>query len=345
MSEKIKLLIDSYNLVCQNPSGGVRVRIENFEKNIADKLYIKRFDKWNDRVLDYDIVHIFKSSSESYTMLKYAKEHNIPVVVSSVVPSEKRFAIWVNHVLCKFLPIYSDRYLNELVLTKADAIFAQTEIEKKFIIKNFHISADKIYVIPNGVSLEDTETEKDYFEKRTGIKGDFILQVGRFDENKNQMNVIKAVNGTDMQLVLIGGPDKNSPEYFEKCKEIADENVHFLGWVDHNDKLLQSAYQSAKVVVLPSYKEIFGNSLFEGGASGANLVVSDVLPVDDWGIGKYCEKIKAGNIADIKEKLSMAFEKEKNSELMKIIKENFSWDAVTDRHIECYKEVIRRKKS
>ena len=337
----MRVLVDSYNLVTQNPSGGVKVRIENYIRHIEGKIEIKRFDKWVDRVDEYDLVHIFKSSSESWTMMKYAHSKGIPVVVSSVVPSEKRLAIWLNRLLCSKLPVYSDRYMNELVLKNADAIIAQTEIEKQFIAKNFRICEKKIYVIPNGVSLDlEREISADYFFSRTGIEGKYILQVGRFDENKNQLSVIEAVKDTDMQLVFIGGADKECPEYYEICKSLAGKNIRFLGWVDHNDILLQAAYRNAQVVILPSHKEIFGNSLFEGGACGANLVASKVLPINEWGLSEWCSTIDPKNIADIKNKLQKMYEDDKNNLLSEFIVKNFSWEAVTDKYIEIYRNLL-----
>ncbi len=339
--ENISVLIDSYGVVCQNKSGGVKVRIENYIKNIEHKIHVKRFDKWTDSIVDYDILHIFKSSADSYSMVKYAKENKIPVVVSSVVPSAKRFVIYANRILCKLLPVYTDWYMNSYVLSEADAICAQTEKEKHFIMMNYKISSDKIHVIPNGVSLNYDNDNPLLFSERTGIFGKFILQVGRFDENKNQLNTIKAVSGTDMQLVLIGGADKNAPDYFELCRNEAGDNVHFLGWVDHDDPLLKAAYSAADVVILPSYKEIFGNSLFEGGAFGTNLVVSEVLPIEEWSISPWCETIKPDSVQDIREKLDVALKKGKNTKLQEIIRSTFDWDKVTDMYIEVYKSVMK----
>lgn len=344
MTKDISVLVDSYNLVCQNASGGVKVRIENFEKNIKNKIKLKKFDKWADAVKDYDVVHVFKSSSESWSLLKYAHANNIPVVVSSVVPSEKRWIIKANHYICKMIPLYSDRYMNELVLANADAICAQTEKEKKFLMRTFRIPGEKITVIPNGISLEDLPIADTYFEEKTGINSGFILQVGRFDENKNQLNVIRAVKGTDMTLVLIGGPDRTCPEYYEQCKKEAGENVHFLGWVDHDDPLLQAAYRAAHTVILPSHKEIFGNSLVEGGACGANLVVSKALPIWEWGIKELCLQIDPKSVEDIKKALQTSVDTPKNQAVADKIRNLFSWDKVTDAYIRIYEKVINERK-
>ena len=335
------VLIDSYNLVCQNPSGGIKIRIENYVEQINKKIKVKLFDKWKDKVIDFQVVHIFKSSSESYTLLKYCKANHIPVVVSSVVPAEKRFAILMCHLIGTVLPVYPDRYLNELVLKGADAICAQTEKEKDFICNTYKISSDKIFVIPNGVSLNEFTYSGDYFYEKTGIKDGFVLQVGRFDSNKNQLNVIRALKDTDIPVVFIGGADKNDPDYFSLCKNEANENMHFLGWVEHNDPLLQAAYHSAHTVILPSHKEIFGNSLMEGGFCGANLIASKALPIEEWGLDQYCRKVDASDVRDIREVIIEAQKTDKSFEVSNFIKNTFSWDAVTDQYIDVYRKVIK----
>ena len=342
--KRINVIIDSYNLVFQNKSGGIKVRIQNFEKRIASKVNIKKYDKWNDSIEDYDVIHIFKSSAESYSLLKYAHSKNIPVVVSSVVPSEKRIVILLNRIICKFFHLYTERYMNELVLRNADAICAQTYQEKRFISKAFHINDSCIRVIPNGISLKNNPSiDSHSFSEMTGISGDFVLMVGRFDENKNQLNVIKAIQNTDINLVLIGGADKENLDYFEKCKNVAGSNVHFLGWVEHDNPILEAAYKAAKTVILASHKEIFGNSLIEGGACGANLVVSNALPIDEWGIKDYCITINPNNIKEIQEAIFESMRTEKNETVKNTINELFSWDSVIDQYIDVYNEVIERR--
>jgi glycosyltransferase involved in cell wall biosynthesis len=336
----MKVLIDSYNNVFQNVSGGVQVRINKFKDYSKKKLFeVKLFDKWHDKVIDYDVLHIFKASFESYELCKFAKNNNIPVVISSIIPLEKKVNITFNRVLCKLLPIHTGYwYINEM-LKMSDSIVVQTIREKKFVEKYYHVDKSKVSVIPNGVNIEFNEMHKPIFEEKTGIEGKYILQVGRFDSNKNQLNVIKALNDSNIPVVFIGGADTNEIEYFEECKRIAGENIHFLGWLDNNSQLLSSAYQNAEVVILPSHKEIFGNSLIEGGAAGAKLVATRELPLRDWGIDKFCKSINPNDINDINKKVKDAFYETKNDEIKAIIYAKFSWDSVIEEYLEIYNKI------
>ena len=150
---------------------------------------------------------------------------------------------------------------------------------------------------------------------------------------------------SDISIVFIGGEAFSEPEYFELCKKTATKNIHFLGWIDHNDPLLASAYMNAKVVILPSYSETFGLALIEGGVAGANLVASKKLPVIiNWGIDKYCNLIDPLNINDIRLKITESFKSPKNPLLKKEIRRIFSWEETIEKYLQIYNGILTGEK-
>ena len=338
----MKVLINSYDNSFQNVSGGVQTKINSYTEHMSMKCTLKLFDKWNDKLTDYDILHIFMASSDSYELVRLAKEKKLKIVVSAVQSANRPFRILYNLLIGKLTHTYNPYVMIKFIYDAADAIICETVKEKEFIQKMFFVHDEKIKVIPNGIDFNTsitTDEGKRFFEK-SGIAGKYILQVGRFDPNKNQLNVIKAVKDTDMQLVLIGGEDKNFPEYYNECKKCAGNNVHFLGWIEHKSPLLRYAYQNAQTVILPSKHEIFGNSLWEGGICGCNLVATDVLPIRSWGLEKYVLTVKSNSVTDIKNKLLNSYSMPQNNELSEIIKTLFSWELVTDQHVNLYNEVL-----
>ena len=336
----MRILIDSYNEINQNKAGGMQTKIESYIVHSKEQFEVKKFDKWNDRLEDYDILHIFMANPQEFSLLKLAKSRGLKTVVSAVVPYSNRFRILASRIVSKTLSIHSNWIMVQGMLQNADMVVAETIYEKKFINKYYGIASNKIAVIPNGIDLDMNAYVPGYFKNHTQIEGRFILQVGRFDSNKNQLSTIRAVKGTDLQLVLIGGADKSDPFYYEKCKQEAGDNVHFLGWINHNDPLLLAAYMECQTVVLPSYHEILGNAMLEGAACGANIVVSDVLPLDDWNIKDCCYVIKAGNVKDIRKKLILADEKNHDDILKDKIRNLFSWDRVIEQHKKIYDNLI-----
>jgi glycosyltransferase involved in cell wall biosynthesis len=341
----MRILIESYNCVKQYPSGGVQVRIKNYISCLQKKnVEVKLFDKWNDKIEDYDILHLFRLTTEDFQLLHLAKEHDIPIVISSVIPLENALHINLNLLLCRLLPIHTNYSFMKSMMALADSIIAQTDLEADFISRNYRIQGEKIIVIPNGVNpiVSDNKISTLIF-KYLNIDKPYILQVGRFDSNKNQLSIIRALKNSDIPVVFIGGSFAGEPDYYEKCKQEATENMFFLGWVENSDPLLASAYLNAQVVVLPSFKEIFGNSLIEGGAAGANLVATRELPIDQWGISEYCMKINPNNVLNVKENLLKSYSTQKKTGVKDFFCNKFSWDKVAEKHIDLYTKLMLRR--
>lgn len=339
----MKILVDSYNTVAQNTCGGVKVRVDDYIKELCLEVdEVKLFDKWSDKIKDYDILHIFMASCDSYSLVKLAKAQGLKIVVSATLSRKKRFNIHYGLITGRLLHQHNAHIMIKYIFEVSDAIICETQEEKEFLSQNYGIDIQKIYVVPNGINKRKKDVSEKLFRERTKIEGKFILQVGRFDPNKNQLRVIEAVKGTDMQLVFIGGADKDHEEYYLKCKEAAGENVCFLGWINHDDPLLYSAYEAAQVVILPSHHETFGFTLFEGGIYGSNLVATNVLPLKTWGIDECCYPINSYDVNDIRDKLRVAYRTEKNDALSQIISDRFSWESAIHQHIEIFEKILSK---
>lgn len=337
----MKILIDSYNLITQYGSGGIQVRLKKFYKEIGKKenIEIKLFDKWNDKISDFDILHIFKVTTENYAMIEFAKKNNVKIVISSIVQKRSKRKTKISNLLAK-IHIYTSDYFINRGLNLSDAIIAQTEEEKNFLFENYKIDKKKIFVIPNPLDASILEGNKKLIIEKYKLPENFVLQVGRIEKNKNQLNVIKALKDTNIPLVLIGGPEINQNDYFEQCKKEATDNIYFLGWIEHNDPLLASAYSNAKVVILPSCKETFGNVLLEGGSAGANLVVSKTIPISKEKIFDRILKIEPDNIEQIKQTIEKAYKEPKDEEFRKELVEKFSINSIINSHIKIYNNLI-----
>ncbi len=337
----MKILFDSYSTVTQNEYGGVSVRMKKTAKHLQQLVKLKFFDKWNDKITDYDILHTFKVSFDNYSAVCHAKSKGVKVVVSSVIDPTYNMKLRLNKLAANFLLQHNSVAMTKKTFDMADAIMCQTEKERKFVEKVYSIDKTKLFVVPSAIDGKREDASADYFRKKTGIEGKFVLQVGRFDPNKNQMSTIKAVNETDMQLVLIGGADKQYADYYDKCKVIAGNNVHFLGWVDHNDPLLASAYDAAHTFIIPSHKEIFGNTLFESGIYGCNVVATKALPISSWGMEECCLTVNPKSIDDIRAKLEESLNRERTGEFAKIVERDFSWDGVIKQYMDIYNYVLK----
>lgn len=335
----MKILFDSFDNIAQNPAGGVQMRINKIKKYLSEnkQVDVKLFNKWEDKIQDFDILHIFKITIDSYNLCMLAKERGIKIVISAVIPPSQK--IKVKTMLR--IPVNTCYDLIKKSLDIADAIICQTNKEANFIEKIYGIERSKIKIIPNGVEERFKYSNEELFRNKFNIKDEFLLQVGRFDENKNQLNVIKAMKNSDVKIVFIGGEDSSFKDYYKKCKQNSSENIIFLGWISNEDEIISSAYKAAKALILPSFSEIFGNSLIEGGMAGCNLIATEALPIEEWGIEDYCTKINPNNINEIKLAIEKAMNKDKNDQISNIIEKKFAWKNIANMHLKLYKEVLK----
>jgi glycosyltransferase involved in cell wall biosynthesis len=151
------------------------------------------------------------------------------------------------------------------VLNNATRIIASSDSEKKRLHKSFG-TGDKTAVIPLGLPVQLTGPIHP-------VEREGVIAVGRIEGLKNQLNLIKAANGANWNLKIIGKPALNQMKYYRTCQLAAGSNVAFAGWL--NAEHLLEAYQKARVLVLPSYFETFGLVALEGLANGCNIVLSD----------------------------------------------------------------------
>lgn len=338
----MKILIDSYSTCTQNKSGGVQVRINKIVDLLKkENITVDFFDKFKTNISEYDIIHIFMLNPENYNLIKYAKKLNKKVVISTIIPLINGWKIdfyrLINH-----LPIATTyKFLFES-LRIADLLIVETEAEKKFIHKHYKITNDKINVIPNGIdyTLKNNNKIYDYIDKSKK----YVLQVGRFDANKNQLNVIKALNDQNIDVIFIGGPQFNNSKYYEQCKKIAKNNIHFLGWVESESELLTSAYHNAELVIVPSYYETFGLVLLEAISAKKKISFSKTLPIKDYHFVDDEYLFDPKSINDIRNTVLKISElKGINYNYENAIK-IFSWDEIVKKHIILYKEIVNNDK-
>ena len=336
----MKILVNSYYNFAQNTAGGVYSKVMNYLKSAeGPDITIKPFDAWHDKIQDYDIIHFFALKPEFLDQMTLAKKLGKKIVTSSIVTIADSKKARLKIGLSKFFHLQSNERICQLMLQMTDVIIAETKKEKDYIVDAYAIEPSKMQVIPNGVSEEIQGGDPNLILSKLKIHQPFVLQVGRFDSNKNQLSVIRALRNSDIPLVFVGGADSSSPEYFEQCKKEAGSNCFFPGWIKHSDPLMASAYAAAKVVVLPSHHEIFGNAIFEGAMTHSNIVATNVLPLEEFGFSKHVFGVDPNSICEIKAAILSAYDAPINEEFSAFVKDRYSLKTVFQKHYNIYKSL------
>ena len=337
----MKIVITGYNACCLNHTGGVQVRVKKIYELLLKRsdVEVEFFRPMETDFESVDILHLFKLEYEYFNLVMKAKSKGKKIVLSSIVPLYGGGKLTFLKLFSR-LPLLTTYKMEKMILDAVDIVIAETRQEANFIIKHYGLPIQKVLVIPNGIEIEPY-TGDEIFEK-IGVRNDYILQVGLIHENKNQLNTIKAIKGSGIDLVIIGGENNGDTRYLNRCKQLVegDEHIHFLGWVDSKSSLLKSAYANAKVLVFPSFNETFGMVALEGAIAGCNMAMTKTLPIHDFHAFDDCWLFDPYNIEDMRNKIIEAYQNDKNENVKERVKSIFSWDKIIDEHVKLYKSIL-----
>lgn len=248
----------------------------------------------------------------------------------------------------------SKNYLEKrkLALLEADILLPNSLEELKILSKEFKIDFSELnrksVIVPNAVDISyDLIRNSSQKESKNSfkIKGEFVLEVGRIEVNKNQYNVVKALfDRPEIPIVFIGRVNDNKVdhEYYSKLKDLSENrgNVFFINQIPQEEVF--EYYKNAKVHVLPSFRESPGLSSLEALYFGCEIVTSshEFCPVDYYEFNDKAHICNPYSIKSIKSAVLEAFDKPKNKIYDKEYFYNFSYERVSNLTYEAYNKII-----
>lgn len=348
MSKKIKVAFFVYPSAFQNIGGGEILLLKT--KEYLEKLgvYVKPFDIWNDKLEDFDILHIIGAVRYCLGLMKTAKNKGLKIVLTPVFFSTFQRALYeygsisrklnacLRHLTKVILPYFPSDRRDMLLLS--DAIMPNSEVELRQLVRLFRIDKEKMHIIPNCVDRGFEYADKNAFVSKYKLEN-FILSVGRIEPRKNQLNLIKAMKGFSKPMVIIGGPVSDYLNYYNECKKQTNNNVFFIEKIAHDDPMLKSAYAACKCFVSQGWFETPGLAALEAGLAGANVATTDKGCTRKY-FGNFVEYFDPVNIQDIRKATERAFNKEKTPLFKEYIKKHFLWDIAAGKILDVYNEIL-----
>ncbi len=195
-------------------------------------------------------------------------------------------------------------------MEKADKVVAVSQWTKDLIVKRYGIPEDKIWVIHNGVRLDDytkmeaVKSDEIHSLKKAGYK--IVLFAGRITIQKGPDYFIKAAKIVSrfypkVMFVVAGAGDMENTMIEEAARLGITDKVLFTGFLRGRE--LMQIYQMADLFVMPSVSEPFGITALEAvinktpvlisKQSGVKEVLSHALVVDFWDTEEMANKILA----------------------------------------------------
>ncbi len=220
-----------------------------------------------------------------------------------------------------------------LVFAAADVLLPNARGEAEAIGRDLGVSTPSHWV-PNGVSPGVFSPGEDSFESRRRL-----LYVGRIEPHKNQLGLIKAMDGTEIGLTIVGPPHPHHLEYLDECRR------RCRGWVEFLDPLpvseLAALYRSARVHVLPSWFETTGLVSLEAALSGCGIVTTERGYAREY-LGDHAWYCDPSDSRSIREAVLAAWNSPPDFFLRARILDNYTWDHTAKATLDGYLQVLRR---
>lgn len=242
--------------------GGFQNQVKQIYENLIKQGVDVEWYSINKTIVEnYDLIHIFATDPSFLPIVKKAKQHSIPVLLTPMRGSrvESNFQIRTKLFLSQIPGCFTAQKQLCAVIREADFFAPLSSFEAQRLRKVYGIPHSKMKVICNGI--DNCYKDDDVVNLPLPYE-DYYIIVGRIEPNKNQYNLIKAVNRINKNLIIVGDIGVGSSEYYEKCKRISAANVFYWG-KELNPLILKSLYCKAKGTVIASYSEMVPLVIYE----------------------------------------------------------------------------------
>jgi glycosyltransferase involved in cell wall biosynthesis len=280
------------------------------------------------------LIHATTLFSDGAIALRIYKKYNIPYIVAIRGTDVSLFL--------KYRPDLI--FLLKEILTSARKIIFLGEALKETFLKNRYTKLlglelqDKIVVISNGIDdfwLSSVSPKKKQ-------KPNKLLYIGRFDGNKNTLNLIDAIiklrdEFPEIKLDLVGKGGSNEDKVIE-ISNLHNDFVKYYGPI-YDKSELQKIYLSNHIFAMPSFSETFGLVYLEALSQGLPILCSKNQGIDgtfDMKIGEFVDPKSVDSIYYALKQMILNYDV---YELDKIDFSNFRWQKIAQTYLQIYENI------
>lgn len=306
---------------------------------------------------DYDLVHLLNFATAELTteLAKRAKNAGVPFVVTTLYEDLPSFHHQSHVVAIKLLEyvergqdrrwweslnvnlgaiVPAERFKVDWLVEHAAALFTNGAGESMAISRDFPM-ASQIVEVPLGHEI-GRMVGPELFEREYGVK-DFVLCVGRIETRKNQLMLLKALEDSELPVVLAGGGFSYQPEYDTAVRAFKRKGRTII--LDRvTPEMLSSAYAACRIHALPSWYELPGLVSLEAAAHGKNIVVTRTGTTGDY-VGTKAFYCQPWDPDSINAAITAAFYAPVKEGLVEMAK-SFTWDKAVEKTVAAYEGMI-----
>lgn len=282
---------------------------------------------WFSEEIDFDILFLFGFTHFNPQILRYLKDRGKKIILEPIFVRTTNFISNILAKPLKYFPLANTVKVQYQILELSDLIFPNSEVEKNEISLFYGIPKEKMFVahlgLPSYVKELESKVSEDLFFSRYGVKDFVFYPSARISIRKNQLNLIKALKGSGLKLVLTGCNDIDK-EIEKEFKELVSNDKDILCLEVLDKEMLISAYKNARVLAFVSLAETAGIIGIEGGYLGNTLVLSDIKIFREY-FREFGIYVNNKDPKDIRRKIFKAMDGYRNDELRHYIEDSLTW--------------------
>lgn len=188
------------------------------------------------------------------------------------------------------------KHLLKRCAKKSKKIFTVSNFSKDRI--NYHLKKSKNKVIVTYSGLSDNILN---YKDIKAEKEDYIVFVGNIKKNKGLSTLVKAIENTNIKLIIIGKQDNYRTSDKNLSSYLKNKNISFSGSI--SDEELISILSKAKFLVSPSTYEGFGLPPLEALYLNTKPIISDIDVYKEIYSNLDVIYFKVNDSLDLKEKI------------------------------------------
>lgn len=227
--------------------------------------------------------------------LKMPTQFNIKMVTKKVMPDflksyfrASKFLKNNNGIIdffnIKHTELFNIKQCIKSILKNAYYVCPNSYAEWNHLNDNFKLDQlnKNVKVIYNGIDLQKLENIKqdDSIKEKYGLPDNYICCVGGIGPRKNQLNLVKAANLGNINIVLIGQTSYGYENYFKTLNSISGSNIYFLEQLPQEEVF--KIMKSSKGHIQPSFIETPGLASLEALTLGVPIAVSYTEPTKEY---------------------------------------------------------------
>ncbi len=320
--------------------GGSEVQMQSLVSSLrALRVEAQLWRPWQDPLAECHCLHLFGSLPEHQTLIQAARRQGVAVVLSTdawLGPANGRHASWpmrlvsglrqATRAVCPWMPCWRRRLYHSV-----DVLIPNSHAEAKQLTRGFGVPNERVHIAPKGAASRFSDADPQPFIDVVGVRN-FVLCAGRIEPRKNQLALLRAMQGTGTPVVLLGDVAPGCEAYFEACRQAGGKDAIFVPRLSHNDPLLASAYCASACLALCSWYETPGLAALEAAMSGTPLVLPEGGCADEY-FGSLAHYVRPNDIGGIRRAVCAAVEQGRSPLLAEHVRHYLTWE--TAAHITC----------